>query len=362
MTRRGRPLRFLALVAMAWIATRLTMVLSGPVAPQAGAADHPGSQAASNPMRAARSAAMAVRRLRAPLADRGGAEPIRAPAPRGAGPGQVRMMRTAAANAPPVGAPPAESGPGDGTSASWRLLLAHPSVSEGRIFPMPSAPRFALPPPPVPLWRAGMRVSSWLVVRGRGASVGAPGAAQLGGGQAGLRVVVPLVPSAGFSGFARLSAPLAGTGREAAMGLEWRPGRLPVRIVAGRRFSLDHAAGGLELGVLGGVDSVRLPAGFSLEGYGQAGAIQRHRIEPYADGALRVLRPIARLGPVGIALGIGGWGGAQRDAARFDLGPSAAFSLPVAGRSVRLSLDWRQRLAGAARPGSGPVLTLGSDF
>jgi hypothetical protein len=29
---------------------------------------------------------------------------------------------------------------------------------------------------------------------------------------------------------------------------------------------------------------------------------------------------------------------------------------------VRLSIDWRQRIAGRARPGSGPALSIGSDF
>ncbi|WP_204317143.1 hypothetical protein, partial [Klebsiella aerogenes] len=29
---------------------------------------------------------------------------------------------------------------------------------------------------------------------------------------------------------------------------------------------------------------------------------------------------------------------------------------------LRIALDWRQRVAGEARPGSGPALTLGADF
>jgi hypothetical protein len=34
----------------------------------------------------------------------------------------------------------------------------------------------------------------------------------------------------------------------------------------------------------------------------------------------------------------------------------------MAGESLRLSAEYRFRIAGDARPGSGPVLTLGSDF
>jgi hypothetical protein len=31
-------------------------------------------------------------------------------------------------------------------------------------------------------------------------------------------------------------------------------------------------------------------------------------------------------------------------------------------RNVRVHLDWRQKLAGNAQPGSGPVITLAGDF
>jgi hypothetical protein len=35
---------------------------------------------------------------------------------------------------------------------------------------------------------------------------------------------------------------------------------------------------------------------------------------------------------------------------------------PCASRNVKLHLDWREKLAGNARPGSGPALTLAGDF
>jgi len=87
--------------------------------------------------------------------------------------------------------------------------------------------------------------------------------------------------------------------------------------------------------------------------------IRRDRAEPYADGAARATR---RIGHGRFAIGAGIWGAAQRDAARLDIGPSATLALPVAGRDFRFALDWRQRVAGSARPGSGVALTLGSDF
>ncbi len=63
------------------------------------------------------------------------------------------------------------------------------------------------------------------------------------------------------------------------------------------------------------------------------------------------------------ALGIGLWGGAQRGATRFDLGPAATIDLPVTRAAhLRVALEWRQRVVGAARPGSGPALSIGTDY
>ncbi|WP_448662437.1 hypothetical protein ACG3SL_17480 [Sphingomonas sp. CJ20] len=203
--------------------------------------------------------------------------------------------------------------------------------------------------------------SGWLVARGGQGLGAAPGASQLGGGQAGLRIAYQLVPRARIAGFARVTTPLAGAGREAALGVEWQPLRAPIRLVAERRFALDGGRGGPGLGIVAGLDRA-VPAGFRIEAYGQAGAIRRDRIERYADGAARLARPVIARGGASLALGAGAWGAAQRGAARLDLGPSAIATVPVAHRNFRLALDWRQRVAGDARPGSGLALTLASDF
>ena len=67
--------------------------------------------------------------------------------------------------------------------------------------------------------------------------------------------------------------------------------------------------------------------------------------------------------PVGaVELGVGAWGAAQPGAARLDAGPGLAYRLPLRGANVRIEADWRFRLAGDAAPGSGPALTLATDF
>lgn len=202
--------------------------------------------------------------------------------------------------------------------------------------------------------------SAWLVARPGSGLSAAPGG-QLGGGQAGLRIAWLIDPDRRIALFGRAVTPLQGKGREAALGVEWQPTRAPVRIVGEYRFAIDGGRSGPGLGLVAGTDH-RIPAGFRLETYAQAGAIRRDRIEPYADGAARATRPLATLGPARLALGGGIWGAAQRDAQRLDVGPSATLEVPLAGQNFRLALDWRQRVAGDARPGSGLALTLGSDF
>lgn len=56
-------------------------------------------------------------------------------------------------------------------------------------------------------------------------------------------------------------------------------------------------------------------------------------------------------------------GGAQKGAARLDVGPaaSAAVGLGESG-GARLAVDWRFRVAGSAAPKSGPALTLSAGF
>jgi len=159
-----------------------------------------------------------------------------------------------------------------------------------------------------------------------------------------------------IAAYGRVTSPLSGKGREAALGLEWQPTRAPVRLIAERRFGLDGNPGGTGLGAIAGID--REWRGFRLEAYGQAGAVLRRRAEPYADGAARGTRTVSAAGPVRLALGAGTWGAAQRDAQRLDIGPSATLAV----HNLRLALDWRQRVAGEARPGSGLALTLGADF
>jgi hypothetical protein len=201
-----------------------------------------------------------------------------------------------------------------------------------------------------------------LLLRDDGTPALAQGGA-LGGGQSGLRLSYRLNgdPSRPLALTARLSMAAARrAGAEAALGLDWRPLRaLPVHLLAERRQALGgDGRSAFALSLHGGIAERPIPGGLRLDAYGQAGLVGARSHRLFADGAARVSVPVGGR----VSLGGGIWGGAQPGAARLDAGPHVSIRLPLAGESLRLTAEYRFRIAGDARPGSGPALTLGSDF
>lgn len=332
MNGRGRPLRFLAMVAVAWVGARVAILW-----PQTGS------------LPAAIDAAIPIARA-APA----GAPMVPKPTARHF---EVSLR-------PAITAPlPAYRTPlGDDNPRVQLALMALAQYGEAYAVPPPlltlpgrSVASVAAAPERLDPLPDRWSLSAWMVARGAGGSGAAPGG-QIGGGQAGARVAWLVSPRHRLAAYGRITTPLSGSGREAALGLEWQPSRAPVRLIAERRFGLDGNPGGTGLGLITGLDTEW--RGFRLEAYGQAGAVLRRRADPYADGAARGTRTVETSGPVRLGLGAGAWGAAQRDARRLDIGPSATLAV----RNLRLALDWRQRVAGEARPGSGLALTLGADF
>ncbi|WP_136162338.1 hypothetical protein [Sphingomonas flavalba] len=332
MTGAGHPLRFLAAITVGWVAARAVMLWPAPAALPTPAAPPPLLFAPLIAWSEASLPARAVRQLTIRLDPAPPVTPERATVP-------------AAEIAAGASAPPAMSAPGPSPSDPPPVLA--------RGDPIGVAPH------------AGRRltVSVWALLRGKGAASLA-GGGQLGGSQAGLRAGYLIAPAARVALFGRLAAPLAAPGgREAAIGLEWQPlAGLPVRLAAERRLALDGGRDAYALGIAGGIAPVALGGRVVLDGYGQAGIVGWKRRAGYADGALRVERPVATAGPVRIAAGAGAWGGIQPGAGRIDIGPQLVARVPAAGTTLRLAADWRQRVAGNARPGSGATLSLGADF
>ena len=333
----GRPLRFVGAVVLGWIGVRVAML-----SPQDAPATPP---PASLPIPPSMFRHRSLIVERAPL-------PVRASS--GSTAHSVPFAKPQPAPFSAALVPAAFSLPPDEQASASQI---------GSTLPRPQPPAAANPAfPPVPLpYHDRWQLSSWLVVRpGRGIGA-APGAGQLGGSQAGFRLAFRPIARRRLAGYARVAGPLRGRGTEAAIGIDWQPLRAPVRLVVEHRVGLDGVRGGPALGVVTGLTESIAP-GFRLEAYGQAGAIRRARTERYADGAVRLIGEVVQRRTIRLALGLGAWGAAQREAQRLDLGPTLVATLPIGAAQARLALDWRQRVAGNARPGSGVAITLGSDF
>jgi hypothetical protein len=248
------------------------------------------------------------------------------------------------------------------------MAVAPPAPARG--VPLLSPDAVAAPPwaplPPEP--RAATRWGTdrwafygWAFLRqGEGSNL-APGGT-LGGAQAGLRATYRLNRDSArpVALSARLSSPLSpAAGAEAAAGIDWRPSRrVPVHLLAERRQRLGRegrSAFGLTL--YGGVSDAPLGR-LRVDAYAQAGMVGARSKDLFADGSLRLSLPLS----LRAKLGAGVWAAAQPGVERVDVGPQASLRLPLAGRSVTVAADWRLRIAGRARPGSGPTLTLAADF
>lgn len=112
---------------------------------------------------------------------------------------------------------------------------------------------------------------------------------------------------------------------------------------------------------------VSLPLGTALEVYGQAGWVGGPGETPFADAQASIDRPVPIVSRLTderfrFSLGAGAWGGAQRDAQRLDLGPTVRLHTRIGKVPARISVDWRQRVAGDAAPGSGVAATLSTGF
>lgn len=331
----GRPLRFIGLLGGGWVMLRVTLAMHGgaslvdaargvlplPVAAQALPFTilNPGSPPPPPPI-------MTV----------GQSTPSKPP--------QTEILQPPAPLPSPRGARPRQ----DEAPAGPPLPITGDPLSVARL------------PDVRPRKSGRISVSSWLIARPGGGAGAGTFAPQLGGSQAGVRIDYALTKA--IAATARVTTPARGIGRELALGVAWRPAGVPLRVVVEQRIALDAGRGGPSIGVSGGVSALPLPANFRLEGYAQAGVIVRDGVERFADGSARATRMLSEGRGVDLDIGLGAWGGAQRDAARLDIGPSLGARVPIAGQRLRIALDWRQRIAGDAQPGSGPALSMGLDF
>ncbi|MXO74659.1 hypothetical protein GRI40_05405 [Altererythrobacter aerius] len=150
-----------------------------------------------------------------------------------------------------------------------------------------------------------------------------------------------------------------------AAGLGVRPiAGLPVRVIAEARATRVGADTELRPAAFAvtEVPPMDLPLGLTAEGYAQAGWVDGRHDTAFVDGQARVTRTVGMVGPVRLDAGAGAWGGAQKFAERLDIGPTLSLAAAEGPAAVRLSLDYRVRVAGRASPGNGPAITLSTGF
>ncbi len=201
--------------------------------------------------------------------------------------------------------------------------------------------------------------SFWMLARRSAEMAGSAPNGQLGGSQIGARLLAPLphqLPHTVRLSLRTSAALHTYNGRELAPGVSWQPvARLPIEIVAERRIRLSgQERDAFALLAAGGVSDVEVAPKVQIDVYAQTGIVGLSRRLKFADGAVTARTEIAPR----LQLGIGLWGGAQPGLSRLDTGPALRFRLPIAS----ISADWRFRVAGNARPGSGPSITIAKDF
>lgn len=358
---RSRPFTLLLLIATGWLTLRLMVPGLAPLPPvNSGAVVAAAAQIAP--------AMEVTRREHSNAGIFPGPRPSSRPATGEGMPRQSEqtlaagISRWAQAPLPPRVIRPAPSAP----------FLAGPTP-----IPMPPGPPpAAFPPSPPP--RTDSRharphafrsdrfaLSAWLLARGGDGAPALTGASALGSSQAGLRAAWRLDRADRVEAFGRLSTTgRPGDGAEAAVGVALRPHlRLPVQLVAERRQALAGEGGRSAFAAyaVGGIDSVRAGP-LLVDAYGAAGVVGSRSRDLFAEGSAVARLPVARLGPVDLSAGGGVWAAAQPGTSRIDGGPRAQLRWRDGPIRPVISLDWRQRIAGDARPQSGPALTVGVDF
>ncbi|MFL6830388.1 MAG: hypothetical protein ACJ8D5_07190 [Sphingomicrobium sp.] len=206
-----------------------------------------------------------------------------------------------------------------------------------------------------------VQLSAWALLRGRQGQVLGPtslaSAGQLGGSQAGARLVYNVTPR--IAATLRTSSDVGRTGGEAAAGIRVRPVLgLPIWLTAERRQKIGRLGTGRNAFAVfaeGGVYQRPMPWRFSLDAYLQGGVVGVRTRDLFVDGALTLTRPLFR----NFSGGAGVWGGAQPGIYRVDAGPRVTMNVR---NNLKVHLDYRQRVAGNAQPGSGPAVTLAGDF
>lgn len=252
--------------------------------------------------------------------------------------------------------------------AGVRPNLASAAPSEAGIF---NAPADGSLPPSRDM--AGAKpnrwtLSAWMLYRPDHKGSRLANAGQLGASQAGARLAYDLTSSArsALAIHGRVSAALQSPSQiEGATGITFRPDRaIPIAVSMERRFNIgDGGRDAFAVYLAGGINPSPILAGLTLEGYAQAGLVGLSSTDLFADGHFSIARPLSsEEDATRITIGLAMSGGAQPSLSRLDVGPQLSARFALGNTNARLAVEWRERIAGMARPSSGPAFILAADF
>lgn len=336
-TASGRPLRFFGLLLFCWVTVRLGFHLV------------PIPNVDAEPVRATARQPLVILHAR-----------VMTP----------RLIASTARHTPPppmIGAAHATA-PSVDLPRSTRFSIVYADEKGGQDVPGPPSAPTATPftmPPSASTVRNRWQLSTWALWRSNRAGGGnAASVGQLGGSQAGARLDLDLNPGAPYRLAAYIRATAALTriaAAEAALGIAYQPTRrLPVSLALERRIALGEGArDAMALMAVGGFGPTPVARGLLAQAYGQAGIVGFRAGDRFVDGKISLLAPIGRL-PLHVGASLSG--GAQPAVHRVDVGPEVQIRLPLPSTPARLSVEWRERIAGHARPASGLAITLAADF
>jgi hypothetical protein len=351
----GRPIRFFGLLMVGWVAARL-LSQSGPPLPYIAVPEF---------------AAVVAQRL--PVASPTQIHPALAksgPLPRVqstadiAAPASFAPARSTLTTAQPIRATnPIPVDLLDFIAFSMAFANRHyatdPDYNRGT--PLLSAAPLLLSTPARPdRWQG----STWMLWRENGPSPTDTAIGRLGASQTGLRIDYDLTPDAQSRtvAYARATSALKRpTAPEAAIGLAIQPVRaIPVSLAVERRIALGQRARNANaVMAVGGFGPTPVGSGLEAEAYAQAGMVGFNRRDAFIDGKLSLLSPV---NTTKLRIGAALSGGAQPGVERLDIGPELQVRLPLPSVAARISVEWRERIAGRAAPASGVAITLAADF
>jgi hypothetical protein len=253
-----------------------------------------------------------------------------------------------------------------------KISILSPNIAVNQLYPetiiWTSAPQqhlaSGLTPVTTKVTKFKMAIYGYSFWRGGAHSDGLAPAGQYGGSQSGI-IATYLLGDTITKPALLLRTSLAPGGkrdREFAIGARIRPfSSVPVTLSAERRFR-SNAQDNFAVYLAGGKSDVRLPAEFFLNGYAQAGIVRTKSLEHFFDGNLHVDHKLVQNKIAALQIGAGLWAGGQKGIARIDVGPSIRSDVNLGSARLRIDADWRFRLAGNARPGNGPALTISTSF